>query len=185
MGQYVLTSNGGFYSTGELYHYGVPGMKWGHRKKQIRDGKADRRIGQTEVNRSANKMMLDARNRMAEAKYYGGRAKVKNTRINQYLDKQDAKMLATAKARNQVTYDISEMSDKYAIARQKAKKDKNYKKTSEYKSARNDLGKSYLERAVFGNDGYLRIHTDMNKGMSRKKAVGKEAVVRFLNGTTG
>lgn len=182
MGQYVLTSNGGFYSYDELCHYGVPGMKWGVRKKQIRDAKADRRIGQTGVNRSANKMMLDARNKMAEAKYYGGRAKVKDTRINRYLDKQDAKMLATAKARNQVTYDISELSGKYTIARQKAKKDKNYKKTSEYKSARNDLGKSYLERAVFGDAGYIRIHTDMNKGMSRRKAVGKEVVTRILIG---
>lgn len=34
MSQYVLTSNGGFYSTNELYHYGVKGMRWGHRKSR-------------------------------------------------------------------------------------------------------------------------------------------------------
>lgn len=182
MAQYVLTSYGGSYYPNELYHYGVKGMKWGQRKAQVRSGNADRRIGQTETTRSANKMLLDARNKAAEATYYGGRAKVKDTRINRYLDKRDAKNLATAKARNEVRYDLSELSNKYTIARQKAKKDKNYKQTSEYKSARNDLGKSYLERTVFGSDGYVRIHTDMKKGMSRKKAVGKEFAYRFVYG---
>ena len=29
----------------EMMHYGVKGMKWGVRRKQIRDAKADRNIG--------------------------------------------------------------------------------------------------------------------------------------------
>jgi hypothetical protein len=31
---YVLSANGGFYSSDELYHYGVKGMRWGHRKSR-------------------------------------------------------------------------------------------------------------------------------------------------------
>lgn len=35
---YVLTSNGGFISQNELYHYGIKGMKWGVRRFQKEDG---------------------------------------------------------------------------------------------------------------------------------------------------
>lgn len=35
---YILTPDGNFVSEDELYHYGVPGMKWGVRKYQNPDG---------------------------------------------------------------------------------------------------------------------------------------------------
>lgn len=164
----------------ELYHHGVKGMKWGVRRKQIRSANADRRIGQIGTSRSASKMMLDAKNKAAEARYYGGRAKVKNTAFNRFRDNMDAKQLKRAKARNKVDYDISELSNKYDIARQKARKDPSYKKTPEYKAARNDLGKSYLERMVFGDEGYMRIHTDTNLGSSKQAARGKEIAIQLL-----
>ena len=36
---YILTSNGSFVSENELYHYGVPGMKWGRRKAVVKKRK--------------------------------------------------------------------------------------------------------------------------------------------------
>lgn len=35
---YILTSNGGFISSSELYHHGIKGMKWGVRRYQNPDG---------------------------------------------------------------------------------------------------------------------------------------------------
>ena len=164
----------------QLRHYGVKGMKWGVRRKQIRDGKTDRNIGRITTSRTANKMLMDYRNKAAEAKYYGGRTKIKDSWLNRALDKSDAKNLHKAKARNKALFEIGDLSDAYAVARQKAKKDKTYKKTAEYKYARNELAKSYIQRMVLGDEGYIQTRSAINEGKSGIAAAGAAFVTNIL-----
>ena len=49
---YILTSNGSFVSENELYHYGVPGMKWGRRKAVVKSGSIG--TNRNNTNRSKN-----------------------------------------------------------------------------------------------------------------------------------
>ena len=165
----------------ELMHYGVKGMKWGVRRKQIRNASSDRNIRQTQTRRSANKMMYDAKNRAAEATYYGERSKVRDNFINRSLDKYDSKMLTRAKARNKVDYDLTELNDRFNIEKQKARKDKSHKQSAQYKDARKALGRATVERFMLGNEGYIRVHTDMNAGKSEAEARGREMVLQILS----
>ena len=160
------------YYENELYHYGVKGMKWGVRRKQIKDAKANRNIKQIETQRTANKMMLNTKNKNAEAKYIGGRTDIRNHFINRALDKHDAKALRRAKARNKAEYELSELYNIYSVAKQKAKKDKSYKKTYEYKKARSEYGASVVSRLILGDSGYIRVYTDLNEGYSADVAYG-------------
>ena len=49
---YILSSNGNFIGEDELYHYGVPGMKWGRRKAVVKSGSIG--TNRNNANRSKN-----------------------------------------------------------------------------------------------------------------------------------
>lgn len=49
---YILTSNGGFISEDELYHYGVVGMKWGKRKDSYYTAKANSHISKMKTSKT-------------------------------------------------------------------------------------------------------------------------------------
>lgn len=153
----------------ELQHHGIRGMKWGVRRYQNEDGsltdagkrrnaKIDRRIERIELQRLANKKSVER------------------------LDKQAKDAYRRSRAQNQVAFEITELSAKYAIARQKAKKDIAYKNTDEYKNARADLGKSYLDRIIMGNEAYFNAKVDEKLKKNASVARGKSAVASAYSG---
>ena len=141
----------------ELYHHGVKGMKWGVRKKYQawKEKSANKRIRRYETTRAQNK--LERKNWDADAK-------------DDYSKPKQAKKLATKLASNKAAYDTSEVTNKYLIAVQKARKDKTYKNSSEYQRAKADYGKEQKQQLIYGAWGSHRINTLKNLGNSEKQA---------------
>lgn len=157
--------------SGENYlaHYGVPGMRWGQRramrKEQIRNNLMETRRGLIENSREFNKRNYEQVSSNIN----------KNPKIS---DRRKAKL----NAYNKANLDTSEVSNKYSIARIKAKQDPNYKNSDEYKKAKQDFGKQYTKQMLLGFGGQKRMDMYKNLGDSSKKAATKAVAEQVLLG---
>lgn len=158
---YVTRSN-----PDELMHYGVKGMKWGHRRAQKRIERANKQIRRLNTLRDNNKRVYETMQQESREMYTGKKAK----RLNKAL------------AGDKAIYDTSEVLNRYAIAKQNAKKDKAYKNSSEYKEAKKAYSKQYAQQVMYGTMGHQRIETLKNMGYSEKKAKGKTFAEQALAG---
>lgn len=141
----------------ELYHYGVKGMKWGQRRAATRVGRADNAIRSITATRNSNKLHRNAADANLKNKYSG-------------TGKLGQKRLRTGLAGNKASFDRSEVSNRYFIARQKAKKDPAYKKSNEYAKAKTDYGRQQTRDLVYGVAGNHRIETLKNLGKTDRQA---------------
>lgn len=144
----------------ELYHYGVKGMRWGVRKKYQawRDKSADKRIRRVETTREKNKLDRKLADDDARAKYDTPKK---------------AKKLALGLATNKATYEHTEVTNKYLVAVQKARKDKTYKQSSEYQKAKMDYSRQYKQDYIWGPAGSIRINALKATGKSDRQAKGQ------------
>ena len=149
----------------ELYHYGVPGMKWGVRRAMKREARADRAIRRITSRREANIAEYKHMNNEAKELYEG-----KSKKLNKSL------------ARNKALYDSTEISNQYYIERQKAKKDKAHKESKEYQSAKAAYSKQQTRKYIFGEFGQQRIETLKNLGKTDKQARNRVFTEQMLTG---
>lgn len=165
MSNYIHT-NEGLVNVDELMHYGVPGMRWGHRKGAYsKVSRADRAIGRAKTLKKNNANTYKQMNAEAKSKYYTSSNRYKNT-----------------VAKNKALYDRSETANDYTIAKQKAKKDKAYKKSKEYVTAKQKYGKQVAQDYVYGPAGSIKIETLKNRGYSERKAKGRVIAEQVLAG---
>jgi hypothetical protein len=99
---------------------------------------------------------------------------------SKYSSPRKAKKLAKTLADNKALYDNSEVTNKYLIAVQKARKDKTYKQSSEYQRAKKDYGKQYAQDVILGYGSSTRIKSYMNRGKTERQATARVAVEQSL-----
>ena len=148
-----------------LYHYGVKGMRWGQRRAQKRETRINRTISKLGTQKKNNRNWYDEAQAESQERYG-----------------HNAKKLKKVQASNKAAFDTTETINNYSIAKQKAKLDKNYKNSAEYKSAKSKYNKVQTQTMLLGTVGHQRVESLKNQGKSGKAAVGRVATEQILAG---
>lgn len=137
---YILTSQGNFMSTDELYHYGVLGMKWGVRRGNSAKAYASASKKLTKLNNKTNKALDKAYAKQAKA------------------DKKASSFFASQRSARKADFKASKAMRKSVVKARKAQKwlkqmDSTFKNTTESLSQEQvNMGKRYtdiLEKRIF------------------------------------
>ena len=143
----------------ELKHYGVLGMKWGVRRAT----KINAAIGKS---RERNKKVHDTIDESLNKKYGSNPKK--------------AKTLEKKRAQNDAMYERTETVNKFREARNKARIDKNYRKSAEYRNAKKAHSKLVTQDVVYGELGSHKIEVMKKRGYTEKQAKRAEAIRQMV-----
>lgn len=157
MSNYVYT-NDGLINADELMHYGVPGMKWGHRKTTVAQDRVNRKKSEKKQAMSYH----DKRLKKIESKYAKKQAAAKAAYTAKRNSLRDRNALESAY--RQSKKEVSSNKFDYAIARRKAKVDKSYKQSKEYQNIKQKYVRDKVDRVLYGKAGRLKIKTLKQSG---------------------
>lgn len=152
----------------ELYHYGIPGMKWGHRKAQVTSAKTAYRSAKKDYKQSVKDY------RRSSGLGFGINAISRSRKAEQKMRNAEMKMID-----KKAKYNASK-----AINEDGAKK-------AEFKTYRKEMTKSGIAGSVAdkrtgGRSEYMYNHLKRQKGKEYADAVQKKvqnvAVKRFVAG---
>lgn len=124
-----------------LQHYGVLGMKWGHRKSQLRDNMSSARLAYKKANKAYNK----AFNRAYE---YSARHPV-----SQFVSK---KKKTESDKRWNDAYNAAKNTDKAKAAYKSAKKEYRTERNAAYKKTVISNGHKFVAKLLESNEKWFR-----------------------------
>jgi hypothetical protein len=171
MSDYIYTSNG-LVNADDLMHYGVPGMKWGHRKRYTLTGKYERRRSAFEAGKRARLKTLDNAYATGENRKMGSAR-----RVNRAAKKAEKAAIKESLAKSQAKNDaIQAKIDKSKNKFRDGRKFTNKSRTTGAKLATNLLA------GPFANRTYASV---IAAGGSKNQARAMTAVATVLGGPIG
>ena len=149
----------------ELYHYGVPGMKWGVRRK--------RETLVTTNGLSERDAARKAKNDIKTITKQGKSAQANFKSAKKVIDKQYTKAARNNDAGKLSDADFEKAADKWAEERKQAR--------TEYTASKAAYIKQRAQQLIYGTKGHQRIQTLINQGVDPKAAKRKELGQQAVN----
>lgn len=169
MSDYILTKDG------ELYHYGVLGMKWGVRRARRADAKAAYKKATNKAFSEYEKTISDI-----EKPYKRGQ-NLSDKDMARESDAENKYRAATAKAKAEYKQALKSKKNDAAIANRLYSK-QNKKANSAI--ANMSTGKAILQTSLLGSYGALKYNEARARGKSKGKAAVEGILYNYGNTTT-